>query len=97
MGKGQDLGEPPDYLINAHKDGQEEEAEREARDYQYEMLKSLREVNVDCNAGTAGLLCPIFQSVINPILKEVCRKYGTEGGREGEGIWGQSSPPFDGW
>uniref|UniRef100_A0A7S1I9R5 MPN domain-containing protein n=1 Tax=Eutreptiella gymnastica TaxID=73025 RepID=A0A7S1I9R5_9EUGL len=41
------------------RDGQEEEAEREARDYQYEMLKSLREVNVDCNA--VGWYCSIWQ------------------------------------
>lgn len=37
----------------------DEENEREARDYQYEMLKALREVNVDCNA--VGWYCSIWQ------------------------------------
>ena len=37
----------------------DEELDREARDYQYEMLKSLREVNVDCNA--VGWYCSIWQ------------------------------------
>eukprot|EP00668_Euglena_longa_P048270 GGOE01065338.1.p1 GENE.GGOE01065338.1~~GGOE01065338.1.p1 ORF type:complete len:345 (+),score=141.15 GGOE01065338.1:61-1035(+) len=38
---------------------QDEENEREARDYQYEMLRALREVNVDCN--TVGWYCSIWQ------------------------------------
>lgn len=42
---------PPPSSPLLPQDQQDEEVEREARDYQYEMLKALRDVNVDCNAG----------------------------------------------
>jgi translation initiation factor 3 subunit H len=47
------------FIQRESEDQQDEEVEREARDYQYEMLKALRDVNVDCNA--VGWYCSIWQ------------------------------------
>lgn len=49
----------PQRMNNKYQENQEELMEAEARDYQYEMLKALREVNVDCNA--VGWYCSIWQ------------------------------------
>jgi translation initiation factor 3 subunit H len=56
---------------------QEEEFEHESRDYQYEMMRQLREVNVDSNA--VGWYCSTWlESVLNLSVIETQFSYQTE-------------------